>query len=63
MRLFERLYGAHQLDETTVMKGNLYICCQNPKMAHFGTVSPVEERENPSVYRTDGFCDIEFLRL
>ena len=62
-RLFERLYGAHQLDETTVMKGNLYICCQNPKMAHFGTVSPVEERENPSVYRTDGFCDIEFLRL
>ena len=62
-RLFERIYGQHRLDEQSVMRGNLYICCRNPKMAHFGTVSPVQARESTSVYRTDGFCDSEFLRL
>ena len=58
--LLESLFGEFEYDDLTA---NGFVVCENPAFPHFGSVNPITDLGNHTVYRTDGLDKMTITRM
>ena len=54
------LFGDFSYDD---LVANGFVACENPAFAHFGSVNPLTDLQNTTVFRTDGLQKMTITRM